>query len=74
MADNNKAKGISYYRDWIYIILFALTVISFTGKVTLMSDQLQRNTKEIKDANLKVMIYKLNEIEKKVDKIIEIID
>ena len=67
-------KGLSYYKDWIYIILFALAIISFTGKMTLMSDQVKRNTQELKNANLEVTIYKLNEIEKKVDKILELID
>ena len=67
-------KGIAYYKDWIYIILFVITILSFTGKVTLLNDQVKRNAEIIKEANLKVMIYKLNEIEEKVDKIIEIIE
>jgi len=67
-------KGIAYYKDWIYIILFVITILSFTGKVTLLNDQVKRNAEIIKEANLKVMIYKLNEIEEKVDKIIGIIE
>jgi len=66
-------KGIAYYKDWIYIILFALTIISFTGKMALITDQVKRNTIELKNADLKVTIYKLNEIEEKVDKLTDLV-
>lgn len=71
MADTKK--GISYYKDWIYIILFAVTIISFVGKAALLSDQVRRNTNDIEEADLKVMIYKLDQISEKVDKLTDLI-
>jgi len=66
-------KGISYYKDWIYIILFAVTIIGFVGKAALLSDQVRRNTNDIEEADLKVMIYKLDQISEKVDKLTDLI-
>jgi len=40
----------------------------------LIDDQVQRNTEDINAANLKVLVYQIGEIEKKVDKILEIIE
>ena len=71
MADK---KGIAYYKDWIYIGLFCITVIGFIVKVALVNDQVQRNTEDINAANLKVLVYQMGEIEKKVDKILDIIE
>ena len=66
-------KGISYYKDWIYIILFTLTIISFVGKAALLSDQVKRNTNQIEEAHLKVLVYKMEQIEIKIDKLTTII-
>ena len=49
-------------------------IIGFTGKATLLSDQVERNTKAIEEAKLKVLVYQIGEIEKKVDRILEIIE
>ena len=70
----SEKKGIAYYKDWIYIILFVITIISFVGKASLLSDQVRRNTKAIDEANLKVLVYKIEQINEKVDLILEIID
>lgn len=67
-------KGISHYKDWIYVILFIVTVISFVGKAALLSDQVRRNSEAIENAKLEVLVYQIGEIEKKVDRILEIID
>lgn len=67
-------KGIAYYKDWIYIALFVIIMLGYGAKFVLMGDQVQRNTKAIDEANLKVMIYKLEQIEEKVDLILEIIN
>jgi len=68
-------KGISYYKDWIYIIIFAITIISFVGKAALLSDQVNRNKAVIEQYNPEILNYRLGEIEKKVnliyDKLIE---
>lgn len=66
-------KGISYYKDWIYIILFAIMALGYGAKFVLMSDQVRRNTADIKEADLKVMIYKLDQISEKVDKLTDLI-
>ena len=69
----SEKKGISYYKDWIYIILFVITIIGFVVKAALVSDQVQRNTQAIEEANLKVLIYKMEQIEEKIDKLTTII-
>ena len=66
-------KGISYYKDWIYIVVFLITIAGFIGKAALLSDQVSRNAAAIEEANLKVMIYKLEQIEIKVDLIYQIL-
>lgn len=66
-------KGLQHYKDWIYIISFVIMLIGFVVKAALLSDQVERNTKEIDEANLKVMIYKLEQIEGKVDLIYNIL-
>ena len=67
-------KGMSYYKDWINIFMFIVILLGFGAKAVLLTDQVKRNEKAIEEANLKVMIYKLERIEKKLDKILEIID
>ena len=67
-------KGMSYYKDWINIFMFIVILLGFGAKAVLLTDQVNRNEKAIEEANLKVMIYKLEQIEKKLDKILEIID
>ena len=66
-------KGLQYYKDWIYIVVFVITIAGFVGKAALLSDQVERNAQAIEEANLKVMIYKLEQIEGKVDLIYEIL-
>ena len=67
-------KGIVYYKDWLIIFGFVLMLLGFGAKAVLLSDQVRRNTEAIDEANLKVMIYKLEQIEEKVDLILEIIN
>ena len=60
-------KGMSYYKDWINIFMFIVILLGFGAKAVLLTDQVKRNEKAIEEANLKVMIYKLEQIEIKVD-------
>ena len=66
-------KGLQYYKDWIYIVVFVITIAGFVGKAALLSDQVERNAQAIEEANLKVMIYKLEQIEGKVDQIYKLL-
>jgi len=61
------AKTIKDYKDYFYIAGFVIMLLGFGAKFVLMSDQVKRNTQQLKEAELKVMIYKLNQIEEKVD-------
>ena len=73
-------KGIAYYKDWIYIIILAITILGYGARFVLMSDQVKRNEAEITElktelekANLEVLNYRLGEIETKVGVIYEYI-
>ena len=66
-------KGMSYYKDWINIFMFIVILLGFGAKAVLLTDQVNRNEKAIEEANLKVMIYKLEQIEEKVDLIYQIL-
>ena len=55
------------YKDWINIFMFIVILLGFGAKAVLLTDQVNRNEKAIEEANLKVMIYKLEQIEIKVD-------
>ena len=49
-------------------------LLGYGAKFVLMSDQVRRNADAIKEAGLKVLIYKMEQIEEKVDKIIELME
>ncbi len=73
-------KGIAYYRNWITIASFVIVVLGFGAKAVLLTDQVDRNkaeiirlNKELDEANLKVLNYRLGEIETKVGAIYDYI-
>jgi len=72
-------KGLSL-KDWITIASFVIMLLGFGAKAVLLSDQVGRNdveiiklNKELDEANLKVLNYRLGEIESKVGKIYDYI-
>jgi len=72
-------KGLSL-KDWITIASFVIMLLGFGAKAVLLSDQVGRNdveiiklNKELDEANLKVLNYRLGEIETKVGVIYEYI-
>ena len=60
-------KGISYYKDWIYIILFAITIFGFVAKAALLTDQVGRNTEILTKYNLELIDYKLEQLLNLID-------
>ena len=67
------AKKIQDYKDYIYITAFVLMLLGYGAKFVLMSDQVSRNTDAIDKAELKVLIYKMEQIEDKVDRLTTLI-
>ena len=62
-------KGISYYKDWISILLFVITfsglLISWAdgkAKRALIDDQVKRNTQILTEYDLKLIDYKLERL------------
>ncbi len=73
-------KGIAYYKDWIYVILFVITILGYGTRFVLMADQVKRNktqveavARKLEEADLKTLNYRLGEIESKVNTIYEYI-
>ncbi len=72
-------KGIAL-KEWITIasfmvLLFGLIITWANGRTqrALIDDQVKRNTQAIDKAELKVLVYKIGEIEKKVDLIYDLV-
>ena len=67
------AKKIQDYKDYIYIAAFTLMLLGYGAKFVLMSDQVKRNKTEveqvkaeIKQADITLMNYRLEQIEIKL--------
>ncbi len=70
-------KGIAYYKEWIGIVSFVIVVLAFGAKAVLLTDQVKRNeseimklTKELDEADIKLLNYRLAQIEEKLDQIV----
>ena len=57
------------------VLLFGLIITWANGRTqrALIDDQVKRNTEAINKAELKVLVYKIGEIEKKVDLIYDLV-
>ena len=73
-------KGMSYYKEWITVVGFLITfgtiLITWSNartKRALTDDQVTRNTEAINEANLKVIVYRLDDIDEKIDLILELV-
>jgi hypothetical protein len=66
---------MKYIRDIIYIALFLITsltmFISFSNRFVIVEKTVQQHTEMLKTNDLNIINYRLNEIDKKVDKILE---
>ena len=65
------------YKDYIYIALFVITILGYGTRFVLMADQVKRNeiqvemvTKKFEEADIKLLNYRLGQIEEKLDKIV----
>ena len=74
------SKKIQDYKDWLiiagFLISFGTILIGWSNSRTkraLIDDQVVRNTKAINEADLKVIVYRLDEMDEKIDLILELV-
>jgi hypothetical protein len=72
MPDTAKI-SVSKFKDIIYIFMFLIMIITFFIKDALIKDQVRRNTEMLDKYNLEVIVYKIDDLDEKVDKILEIL-
>lgn len=76
---SNGVKPKLTWRDGITIILFliaALGYLNLNGRIAkqaLLEDQVERNTKVLETYNLSVLSYKMEQMDKKLDEIKELV-
>jgi len=67
-------KGISITaKDILFIITIAGLIIGFFVKFEVMKGQVESNTQMLKDNNLELINYKLDDLDSKVDRAIELL-
>ena len=67
-------KGISITaKDIGFIITIAALIIGFFVKFEVMKNQVEKNTKLLEDNNLELINYKLDDLDKKMDRAIELL-
>ena len=71
---NGKIKDFVTITSFV-VLLFGLIITWANGRTqrALIDDQVKRNTEAIDKAELKVLVYKIGEIEKKVDLIYDLV-
>ncbi len=71
---NGKIKDFVTITSFV-VLLFGLIITWANGRTqrALIDDQVKRNTEAINKAELKVLVYKIGEIEKKVDLIYDLV-
>ncbi len=79
------SKGIKIgVKDVITVVGFLIMVITFTlaqrgqakahdAEMVLLKDQVERNTVELNENDLGLIVYKIEDLEKKVDRAIELL-
>ena len=72
------------YKEIIAVVGFAITVTIFVvsmksqakdhaAEMVLLKDQVARNTKELDENDLSLLVYKIDDLDKKVDRAIELL-
>lgn len=66
------------WRDGVYVmtlvISLGITIIAFSNKYTLLQDQVNRNKVELETHDLGLIEYQLDEMDKKLDRITELLE
>jgi len=74
----NEVRTKLTWRDAIYLLTIILsvgiTVITFSNKYTLLQDQVDRNQMELETHDLGLIEYQLEEMDKKLDKITDLLE
>lgn len=65
---------MKYIKDIIYISVFVITIlsmfISFSNRFAILEQNTTQNTETLKINDLNLISYRLNDIDKKIDKIL----
>jgi hypothetical protein len=74
---NGVTKTKLTWRDVLYVltilISMGITIITFSNKYTLLQDQVTRNKVELEQHNLDLIEYKLQEVDHKIDRVLELL-
>ncbi len=68
---NTKGVNITV-KDIAFIITITGLIIAFFVKFEVMKGQVEKNTKMLEDNNLELINYKLTDLDKKMDRAIEL--
>lgn len=65
---------MKYIKDIIYISVFVITIlsmfISFSNRFAILEQNTTQNTETLETNDLNLISYRLNDIDKKIDKIL----
>jgi len=61
-------------KEIIYIIIALLTIATFIGRTAIIANKVEENSKTLDKYNLNLLEYRVDQIDEKVDKILEILN
>lgn len=62
------------FRDIVSIIVSLIVIGSFIGAQAVTNSKVNKNTETLEKYNLQLMEYRLNEMDEKLDRIIDILE